>query len=236
MIEDLKNIYVRAAGRRNEWRKLNPKIKLPPKYIEIRFCTWIQTAIYISKEENRKAIVKAMINLLSDKTICDKAASILRLVNNDSVIKQFNYIKEKFEWFVKGIRISERYSTDLIKTVEIVELLRKRLDEYVVEEKKEEEMRKAENVIEDELHDAEEAENLTEEQENNKEEIAVKNTVEIVRDKFEQVFRDNTGYIAIKDLVLNEKSTLNFVNMSDDEKKLVLNGPGASSDPERCFS
>lgn len=227
MIEDIKNIYARAPARRNAWRIVNQKIKMPPKYIEIRFCTWIQSAIYLAEEKHREAVHNAMIELISEKPIHDKVFSILQRLNSKSVVQQLDYINEKFECFVVAIRTLERHRTNLTDTVEIIEQLRTKLDSYAIEEE-EADASVAESIDTDKtieqletqldsfvIEEEEEADAAAVEttfvagcDELQNGAIAVKNSVKIVRDYFLGAAKKNTGYIAIKKMVLNNEPTL----------------------------
>lgn len=186
LIDNLKSIYVRAPARRNEWRTVNPNVKLPPKYVETRFCTWIQSAIYLAKEHHREALHNAMIELLAEKIIFDKAFSILHRLNTKTVVQQLDYIKVKFECFVVAIRKLERYRTNLIDTVQIIEQLKTSLDSYVIEEEKADAAREENDVSE-------------------------KKNVAMVKDYFENALNKNTGYLAIRKMVLDNEPTLGII-------------------------
>lgn len=56
------------------------------------------------------------------------------------------------------------------------------------------------------------------------------------KDRFDEIFERNLGFQEILRLKEHGEVTSNFLNMNEDERQLVLNGPGASSEAERSFS
>lgn len=190
----LKDIYVRAPKRRLKWKKINPKINLPPKFVTTRWCSWLRSALYFTEEVNIQAVKRAMNDLIeNDKGAKKKAKKILKLIDDRVVKREIALLKSEYMGLIYVTRILERNTTTLADTVRIVEKLKNNL-------------------------------------------LAQPNVPKRIKTKLKKVLKKNKGYGTIRKLVLENKIESNLVNMSDEERKLSLNAPGASSDVERSFS
>lgn len=185
LIMTVKKIYSKATKRRIKFRKMNPGVKLPVRYVETRWVSWLNAVKYFNEKENREAIIAAMNDLVvNDKNAKEQAQLVLNLLADESIVKEINLISNEYEIFIKITKALERKSATLEGSIKYIEHLRK--------------------VVEDGHR--------------------LQKIPQCLKQKFEEVFEKNVGYVAIKKLVLEKVSTGIFLNMNDDEKNLVLKG------------
>lgn len=60
LVTDVKSIYSKSPNRREKWKELNKKIRLPPKFCKTRWNSWIEAVGYFSK---KKKIEKQSLKL-----------------------------------------------------------------------------------------------------------------------------------------------------------------------------
>lgn len=118
----IKHIYVNATTKRNRWKEIiNVGIKMPIRYVETRWCSWLEAVLYFTQHLHREAVKKAMKDILETDPKSDSAKSVLVLLRDEEVEDGIKFIQENFISFGKLIRLCEKQDTTLEEAVEKIE-------------------------------------------------------------------------------------------------------------------
>lgn len=185
LIMTVKKIYSKATKRRIKFRKINPGMKLPVRYVQTRWVSWVNAVKYFNEKENREAIIAAMEDLMvNDKNAKEQAQLVLNLLADETIVKEINLISTEYEIFIKITKALERKSTTLEGSIKYIEHLR---------------------TVVDDGH-------------------RLQKIPQRLKQKFEEVFAKNVGYMMTKKFVQEKIATGMFLNMSEEEINSVLKG------------
>lgn len=94
---------------------------MPIRYVETRWCSWLEAVLYFTQHLHREAVKKAMKDILETDPKSDSAKSVLVLLRDKEVEDGIKFIQENFISFGKLIRLCEKQDTTLEEAVEKIE-------------------------------------------------------------------------------------------------------------------
>lgn len=134
LVSKIKEFYSKSPKRRRQWKNVNKKVRLPVKYVETRWLTWLLAVGYIANESQYNALVAAMENFIkssTEKVTKEKAAAILSLLKDHDTLEEVIIVSTTYKSFISCTRLLERHEMTLEDSVGLIEKLEQILDEGV---------------------------------------------------------------------------------------------------------